>query len=238
MRRWNRTKTWARTEQPRASTESAVADVGIVGGTGREGFALGVRWAASGLRVVLGSRARERGLEAAGRARALGLRGEVHGGTNREAAEAGEVVVLAIPHDGQEEVLPALREAVRGKVVVDTTVSLRSLDPPELSLPPEGSSARRVQAMLPDARVVAAFHTVSAYKLGRLDRELEEDTLICGDDAAAKERVAELARALGLRGVDAGSLDQAATLERLAALVVGLNRRYRRKAVGVRFVGL
>lgn len=215
-----------------------MADVGIVGGTGREGFALGVRWAAAGLRVVLGSRARERGLEAAERARGLGLRGEVSGGTNREAAEAGQVVVLAVPADGHRQVLPELREVARGKVVVDTTVSLVSLDPPELRLPPEGSSARRVQAMLPEARVVAAFHTVSAHKLAQLDRELEEDTLVCGDDAAAKERVVELARVLGVRGVDAGGLDQAATLERLAALVVSLNRRYRRKAVGVRFVGL
>jgi len=50
--------------------------------------------------------------------------------------------------------------------------------------------------------------------------------------------VVELARALGLRGLDAGRLDQAAALERLAALVIGLNHRYRRTAVGIRFVGL
>ncbi len=216
----------------------SVAHVGIVGGTGREGFGLGLRWAAAGLGVVLGSRVRERGLEAAQRARELGVAGPVSGGTNREAAEGGEVVVLAIPFHAQGEILPGLREAVRGKVVVDTTVALRRLDPPELVVPEEGSCAQRVQALLPEARVVAAFHTVSAYKLSRLERDLAEDTLVCGDDAGAKARVLELARALGLRGVDAGGLEVASTLERLAALVVGLNQRYRRKAVGVRFVGL
>lgn len=209
-----------------------------MGGTGREGFGLGARWAGVGLSVVLGSRVRERGQEAAERARALGLRGEIRGGTNREAAEAGEVVVLAIPFEAHDQILPPLREVVRGKVVVDTTVPLKRPNPPELVVPPEGSCARRVQTLLPEARVVAAFHTVSAHKLSRLDRDLEEDTLVCGDDPAAKERVSDLAKALGLRAVDAGDLDQAATLERLAALVIGLNLRYRRKAVGVRFVGL
>ncbi len=215
-----------------------MATVGIVGGTGREGFGLGARWAAAGLSVVLGSRVRERGQEAAERARSLRLPGRVFGGTNREAAEAGEMVVLAIPFDAHEEILAGLREVVRGKVVVDTTVPLRRLNPPELLVPPEGSSARRVQSLLPEARVVAAFHTVSAHKLRRLDRELEEDTLVCGDDPLAKERVADLAKALGLRAVDGGGLDQAATAERLAALVIRLNWRYRRKAVGIRFVGL
>lgn len=215
-----------------------MADVGIVGGTGQEGFALGTRWAAAGLSVVLGSRVKERGLEAAHRARSLGLLGTVFGGTNQQAAEQGEVVVLAVPFHGHADILPEIRPAVRGKVVVDTTVALRSLDPTELAVPEEGSTAQRVQALLPEAKVVAAFHTVSAYKLGQLGRELEEDTLVCGDDPHAKERVVELAKALGLRAVDAGGLDQAGTLERLAALVVALNRRYRRKAVGVRFVGL
>lgn len=71
-----------------------------------------------------------------------------------------------------------------------------------------------------------------------LARQLEEDTLVCGDDPAAKKRVTGLAQALRTRGVDADRLEQLATLERLAALVIGLNLRYRRRAVGVRFVGL
>ncbi len=214
-----------------------MARVAIVGGTGQEGFGLGVRWARAGLQVVLGSRVRDRAEEAVRRGRQLGV-GYVSGATNREAAEVAEVVVLAIPFHAHGQILPELREAVKGKVVVDTTVPLRRLKPPELWELPEGSCAQRVQSLLPEAQVVAAFHTVSARKLHRLDVQLDEDTLVCGDDAQAKERVVELARALGLRGLDAGRLDQAATLERLAALVIGLNHRYRRTAVGIRFVGL
>lgn len=214
-----------------------MADVGIIGGTGREGFALGARWARAGLAVVLGSRVRERGYEAAERLKRQGA-AVVRGGTNAEAAGEAHVVVLAIPYTAHEELLPPLRELVRGKVVVDTTVCLARFNPPELVPLQEGSSAQRVQALIPEARVVAAFHTVSAYKLGQLDQPLREDTLVCGDDPMAKERVQELASALGLRAVDAGGLDQAPTLERLAALVIGLNHRYRRRAIGVRFVGL
>lgn len=215
-----------------------MADVGIVGGTGREGFALGLRWARAGLNVALGSRVRERGQEAAERIARLEPAARVWGGTNAEAAARAEVVVLAVPFHAHGQILPPLREVVWGKVVVDTTVPLGRLNPPELVVLPEGSSAQRVQATLPGARVVAAFHTVSAYRLAQAELQLDEDTLLCGDDPAAKERVAGLAKALGLRAVDAGGLQQAATLERLAALVIGLNARYRRKAVGIRFVGL
>ncbi len=213
-----------------------MADVGIVGGTGREGFALGLRWARAGLNVALGSRVRERGQDAAERIARLEPAARVWGGTNAEAAARAEVVVLAVPFHAHDQILPPLREVVWGKVVVDTTVPLARLNPPELVV--EGSSAQRVQATLPGARVVAAFHTVSAYRLAQAELQLDEDTLLCGDDPAAKERVAGLAKALGLRAVDAGGLQEAATLERLAALVIGLNLRYRRKAVGVRFVGL
>ncbi|MDR7430849.1 MAG: NAD(P)-binding domain-containing protein, partial [Armatimonadota bacterium] len=83
--------------------------MGIVGGTGQEGFALGTRWAAAGLSVVLGSRVKERGLEAAHRARSLGLLGTVFGGTNQQAAEQGEVVVLAVPFHGHADILPQIR---------------------------------------------------------------------------------------------------------------------------------
>jgi len=62
--------------------------------------------------------------------------------------------------------------------------------------------------------------------------------LVCGDDPAAKAAVGDLAAALGMRALDAGGLEQAVTLERLAALVIGLNQRYRRKAIGVRFTGM
>ena len=162
----------------------------------------------------------------------------VAGEANREAARLADVVVLTVPFHAQAALLEELRDAVQGRVVVDTTVPLRRFRPPELEEVAEGSSAQRVQALLPGARVVAAFQTVSAVKLADLEQPLQEDTLICGDDPAAREVVATLAEAIGLRGVDAGPLAQARTLERLACLIIGLNQRYHRRAIGIRFQGL
>lgn len=211
--------------------------IAVIGGTGDEGFGLATRWARAGQQVIIGSRAAERAQEAAVRATALAGR-QVLGQANRDAAIAAEIVVLTIPYSGQTPILEDIRPTVRGKVVVDTTVPLREYAPPEMETVPEGSSAQHVQALLPDARVVAALHSVSSAKLSRLDESLTDDVLVCGDDEKAKTMVMELIRLLGMRGLDAGRLDAAGTLERLAAAIIGMNQRYRRKAIGVRFTGV
>ncbi len=212
--------------------------VAVIGGTGHLGFGLAVRWARAGRQVIIGSRQEEKAREAAARAAALAGTGQVSGATNREAATAAEIVVLTIPFTGQQAILAGIREVLRNKVVVDTTVPLRQYRPPRLETIARGSSAGQVQTLVPDARVVAAFHTLSQVLVNSVDDSLEGDILVCGDDTAAKSLVSELATIIGLRPVDAGPLAEAATLERLAALIVGLNQRYGRRAIGVRFTGM
>lgn len=212
--------------------------VAVIGGTGKEGFGLAVRWAHSGQRVIIGSRSADKAREAVARAGGLGAGDQVAGLLNRDAAAAAEIVVLTIPYAGQAAILEDIRAAVRGKIVVDTTVPLRRYSPPELDIPPAGSSAQQVQALLPEARVVAALHSVSSHKVNNFDEPLNDDVLVCGDDAAAKAAVSRLIEALGMRPLDAGGLAEATTLERLGAIIIGMNQRYKRKAIGVRFTGL
>lgn len=220
----------------------ALESIAVIGGTGHEGFGFVLRWASAGYRVIIGSRDPARAREAADRARAAvgpSRRPEtVTGLGNAEAASTADIVVLTLPFSAHPEILPPLREHVRGKIVVDTTVPLESFRPPVLRQVPEGSAAERVQALLPEARVVAAFHTVAAAKLAAVATALEQDTLVCGNDAAARETVGALATAIGLRPVDAGPLAAARSLEHVAALVIALNQRHRRTSIGVRFVGL
>ncbi len=212
--------------------------IAVVGGTGHLGFGLAARWARAGRRVIIGSRQAAKAEEAAQQARALAGEGDIRGAANAEAAAAAEIVVLTIPFAAQAAILEDLRRDVRAKVVVDTTVPLRQYAPPQLESIPAGSAAAQAQALLPEARVVAAFHTVSQTLVRRIDEALEGDVLVCGDDPGAKAAVVDLAAALGMRALDAGGLEQAVTLERMAALVIGLNQRYRRKGVGVRFTGI
>jgi NADPH-dependent F420 reductase len=212
--------------------------IGLLGGTGPQGRGLALRLALAGHRVLLGSRDRQRAEAIV--ADLLGGRDlPVEGTANQDAAERAEVVFLVFPYAGQAQVLPGLAQAVAGKVVVDVVNPLGWDETGPLLLDvPEGSAAEQAQALLPGARVVAAFHHAAPRLLGDPDRQVETDVLVAGDDEAAKGLVIELADQIpGCRGVDAGALRQARYLEGFTAVVVGVNRRYKIHA-GVRVARL
>ncbi|HET8679134.1 MAG TPA: NADPH-dependent F420 reductase [bacterium] len=206
--------------------------IAILGGTGDLGRGLAARFSEAGHDVVLGSRD-------AGRAGAIaaGLqRPNVSGAENSEAARAADVVILTVPFNGHAEFVAAVSGSLEGKIVVDTTVSM---GPKRAFMPPAaGSAAAEAQALLSGARVVAAFHTLSASLLADTARPLDQDALICGQDPAAKAMVIDLSATIGARGVDAGGLDAAATLEALAVLLINLDARYRRRDLGIRIAHL
>jgi NADPH-dependent F420 reductase len=209
-------------------------NIAILGGTGKEGAGLALRWAKLGHSIIIGSRDAERA-----KAKAVELRDAAHaipivGHTNAEAAGLGEVVVIALPASGLGSTLPEVREACRGKVVVSTVVSLTFGGPP----PPAGSSAEEVQALLPEARVVAAFHHIAAHELADAEHPIECDLLICGQDAAAKDSVGQLGRSMGLRVLDVGALSNAGPLEGITAVLATVNRRYKLKNSGIKLTGL
>jgi hypothetical protein len=221
----------------------APSPVPIVGGTGALGFGLGLRLARAGTPVVIGSRSVDRAAEAAGRLREQVPGAEVEGLENSEAAQRGEIVVLAVPFRNQSENLTNLREALRpGQVLVDATVPLAAAvagKATRLLGVPQGSAAQQAQEMAPDGVVVvSALHTVSAATLNDLDVELDEDVLVAGDDRDSKRRVAELiARVPGLRPVNAGRLEAARLIEGLTPLIISVNARYKTHA-GVKLTGL
>ncbi len=213
-------------------------NIAILGGTGKEGAGLAVRWAKLGHSIVIGSRDAERA-----KAKAAELRDVAHaipivGHTNAEAAALGEVVVIALPANGLPNTLPEVRQACRGKVVVSTVVPLTFGGPRLFTPPPAGSSAEEAQALLPEARVVAAFHHIAAHELADADHPIDCDLLICGQDAAAKEAVTQLGRSMGLRVVDVGALSNAGPLEGITAVLATINRRYKLKNSGIKISGL
>lgn len=213
-------------------------EIAIIGGTGNLGYGLALRLASAGHAVTIGSRSAERAQASAEEANRLLGADLVRSGANGAAAAEGNLVILAVPFEALGETLEAIREAVAGKVVVDATVPLAPGDPTRVEMPPEGSAAERTQGLLPDSRVVAAFHHVGAKALLRLDRPVETDLLLCGDDQAAKEAVAPLAEALGTRAIDCGPLRQAQVLERLTPLLIGINIRYKKRHAGIKLTGI
>ncbi|MEX2356194.1 MAG: NADPH-dependent F420 reductase [Thermaerobacterales bacterium] len=213
--------------------------IAIIGGTGDLGFGLALRWAKAGLNLIIGSRDGERAGAAARRVLDEIGAGRVKGRENGRAAAAADIIVLAVPFAAQTATLAGVRSYCHGKVVVDTTVPLKKGDPTSLDLPAEGSAAERAAALLGDeVSVVAGFHTVSARLLQDLAGDPAGDVAICGDHAEAKAMAFELVERLGMRPVDCGPLRSAQTLERLTPLIIGLNKRYRRRHIGIRFSGL
>jgi len=213
-------------------------NIAILGGTGKEGSGLATRWALAGHSIIIGSRDPDRA-----KATATELRERTHklpiiGESNAEAARLGAVVVLALPALGLAATLPEVREGCRGKVVVSTVVPLTFGGPRLFTPPPAGSSAEEAQALLPAARVVAAFHHVAAHELADTDHPIECDLLCCGDDAPAKQTVAELAGSMGLRTIDVGPLSNAAVIEGITAVLASINRRYKLKNSGIKITGL
>jgi NADPH-dependent F420 reductase len=217
--------------------------IAVIGGTGPQGKGLGYRFARHGHEVILGSRAAERAVSTADEVRArlsdVPGAGSVSGAGNADACEAAEVVVLAVPYDGHDELVATLPLA--GKVVV-SCVNPLAFDKRgahgQVIDAGEGSAAESAQRLAPDATVVGAFHNVSAVLLWGDDDYLDEDILCVGDDDEGKAVAMELAKAVtGREGISAGKLRLARQLEPFTAVLISINRKYKAHS-GLRITGL
>ena len=218
--------------------------IAVIGGTGPQGKGLGYRFARHGHTVVLGSRAAEKAVPIAAEVteRLAGVvgAGEVSGAANADACAGADVVLLAVPYDGHDELVASL--PLDGTIVVSCVNPLgfdKSGPFGKVVDAGEGSAAESAQRIAPDAQVVGAFHHVSAVTLwGEADYLGDEDILVCGDSIEAKDVVIELARSVtGRDGVDAGKLRLARQLEPLTAVLISINKRYKTHS-GVRISGI
>lgn len=199
--------------------------IGVLGGTGEQGRGLATRFAQAGLAVIIGSRTSEKATEIATQ-----IGHGVTGMTNADTALASDVVIVAVPWDGHKELLESLVNHLAGKVVIDCVNPLGFDKQGAFSLVVEGgSAAQQAQSILPDAKVVAAFHHISAKLLLDTDGpQLHGDVLVLGDDREATELVCALADTLGeMRGVYAGRLRNAGQVEAFTANLISMNRRYK-----------
>ncbi|MDN3270987.1 NADPH-dependent F420 reductase [Streptomyces sp. MA15] len=202
--------------------------VGVLGGTGPQGKGLAYRLAKAGQKVIIGSRAAERA-----RAAAEELGHGIEGADNAETARRSDVVIVAVPWDGHAETLESLREELSGKLVVDCVNPLGFDKQGAYALKPEeGSAAQQAAALLPDSRVTAAFHHLSAVLLQDPEIEaIDTDVMVLGEVRADVETVQALAgRIPGMRGVFAGRLRNAHQVESLVANLISVNRRYKAHA--------
>lgn len=211
----------------------------VVGGTGAEGSGLALRWAHHGHEVIIGSRDATKAQLAAGELNQR-LGGErVRGMDSAQGADLADVVVLTVPFAAQADTAMALKDKLKGKILVDVTVPLVPPKVARVQLPEKDSCVVAVQEMLgPDVRVVSAFQNVSAHKLKDLNYRIECDVLVTGDDKEARAVAIALAADAGLRGIDAGPLANSVVAEALTSALIHINRTYKIPDAGIRITGL
>ena len=216
--------------------------IAIIGGAGELGYGLALRWAKAGEDVIIGSREAAKAQEAAGRVNAAVPDAKIAGADNVQAAGAASIVVLAVPFSAQAGILKSIKPAIKNAMVVDATVPLAASvggRPTRMLGVWEGSAAQQAAGLLPGVPVVSGFHNISAEMLHDFALQLDCDILICGDDAAAKERLSALVKLIpGLRPLDAGPLEMSRIVESMTALMISLNRRYKTHHSGIRITGL
>lgn len=211
--------------------------IAILGGTGKEGPGLAMRWAHAGYPIIIGSRQAEKA-EATAKDlnEKLGLE-NIRGLENRDAARQADINVLTVVQSAHQSALESLKGALQGKILVDATARVDFRDPKPPAPP---SAARIAQEILgQDVRVVGAFQNVPAHNLKKkLGEDLGLDVLVCADDKAAAQQVIELAQAAGMQAYYAGGLDNALAVEGLTSLLISINKAYGVKTASIAITGI
>jgi hypothetical protein len=211
--------------------------IAILGGTGELGPGLALRWAHAGHRVLIGSRQAEKAQAVAAELNKEFGKDVIRGLENAAAAEQADLCVLTVDAVAHEAALKSIKDAVQGKILIDTTARVSF---PDLTPPAPPAAARIAQDVLgADVRVVAAFQSVPASSLRKnFAQPLDSDVLVCSDDAAAAEEVLALVRDAGLNGYFAGSLDKAIVVEGLTSVLVSMNKHYKSRHGTIKVAGI
>jgi len=209
--------------------------VAIVGGTGNLGSALALRLGVPGVKIIIGSRDAEKAKHAVETLKPKLRAGELVGATNREAVTGADFVVIAVPYEGHAQMVSDLKGQLAGKIVIDTVVPLKRVQP---FVPVAGSALQEAQQIIGDeAPVVGALHNISAVDLGDVDASLG-DVLVCGDNAEAKAKVMEIIERIGATAYDGGPAGCAYVIEGLTGVIIHLNRKYKSKHGSIKITGI
>ena len=213
--------------------------IAIIGGTGPEGTGLGFRWAAAGHEVIIGSRKAERGEQVAAELLESAPDLAISGTDNETAVAQCDVAILSVPYWAQASTLEGLREQLAGKLLITVVAPTGEKKARVLRLDSGLSAAEEAQAQLGEnVRVVAAFQNIGAHHLLDLDHHMDCDVLVCGAKAADKAVAVQLANDAGLRGVNAGALQNASVVEGLTSLLIFININQKVKDAGIRITGI
>ncbi len=219
-------------------SDSLLLTIAVLGGTGKEGKGLAYRWAKAGYQVVIGSRTTEKAESAADDLNKILGDDVVEGMLNHDAAQKADILVLTVPYSAHASTLEMIREAAQGKILVDVTVPLVPPKVTKVQMPEAGSAAQEAQDILGEnVNVVAAFQNISHEHLLSED-PINCDVLVTGKGKAARLEVLKLVEAAGMKGWDAGVIENSVVVEGLTSLLIHINKENKAKSAGIKVTGV
>lgn len=183
-------------------------------GAGNMGRGIGTRLAAGGHSVTFVDASPETAEKTAAEVKASAKNGAKVSTASLGDVKLGDVVVLAVWYGTNIELAKQLGSKLAGKVVVDIANPLNSTFDGLATAPDSSSAEDLARAIAAGAKVVKAFNTTYATTLlaGQVAGQ-PLDVFIAGDDADAKDKVAQLVTDGGMRPIDAGPLRRARQIE-------------------------
>jgi len=215
-----------------------VLSIAVLGGTGKEGKGLAYRWARAGYHVFIGSRTDEKAVAAAKEIQdMLGDGTSITGMSNPEAAKVANIIVLTVPYAAHRDTLEAVKSELQGKILIDVTVPLVPPRVATVQMPSAGSAAQEAKQIVGEGvEVCAAFQNISHEHLMD-DADVECDVLVTGTSKDARTEAIKLVQAAGLKGWDAGPIENSVVVEGLTSVLIGINKKYGSTHAGIKITG-
>ncbi len=212
--------------------------IAVLGGTGKEGKGLAYRWARAGYHVFIGSRTEEKAIAVANEIREmLGDGASIIGMDNSRAAKEANIVVLTVPYSAHRDTLETVKSELQGKMLIDVTVPLVPPKVATVQMPAAGSAAQEAKEIVgEDVQVCAAFQNIS-YEHLLDDSDVECDVLVTGTSKEARAEAIKLVEAAGLKGWDAGPIENSVVVEGLTSVLININKKYGSTHAGIKITG-
>jgi NADPH-dependent F420 reductase len=213
--------------------------IAILGGTGKEGRGIAYRLAKAGHQVLIGSRSPEKAVVAASEiVHLLDDASSILGMSNLESARQADIAFLTVPYAAHRDTLESVKDALKGKILIDVTVPLLPPKVAKVNIPPAGSAAQEARQILgDDAEIASAFQNIS-HELLLQDIDVGCDVLVTGTSKETRAAALKLVKDAGLDGWDAGPLENSVVVEGLTSVLININKRYGSTYAGIKITGV
>ena len=213
--------------------------IGFISGTGKEGQALAIRFGSYGHSIVIGSRDISKAELSGNQIKNILPDVEISCTDYKQTVLQSDIIFVALPFSAVKDQLILLKNELKGKYIIDTTVPL-SIDKGKFKRLSEleESVSQFLYNLLPDSHFISSFHTISHLDLKRIQKKMDHDLLYFVNDEKPESKFLELVSTIeGLNPVKCGSLDLSILIEHQVPLLLNINKQYG-KSTSIKIHGL